>query len=352
METAAILVAVISLLGIMINAGQNAWAAEQQRKEAIAADQRQLQNQKELLDYQIEKQGETNTIATQKGHAADAGFNPALLYGNMTAPGLIDTGSGSAQGTMPDMKMLSQRLPISDIASNYLQVRQQKILQQQVNSQEHVNNSEFVRNMSIAAENMRNTRFQKTLEKNIYDKSMLELDMMKAQKEGIDIANNRASLMLPLELENQGLINEQTATQIRETNERIKNYPVERAKLRADMKYINSQIERNSRLNKLTDAQVKEVQENYRGTVVERIMQEYGLANRSLPAHLRKDEIANYYLRQPQLMGAVAQLTSLGFSQDEAVQTVLWYTASNAKDVSPSLVNAVSRGISALILKK
>ena len=348
---AAVIAGFISLLGIIITAAQNAHATSVQAQEARSADERQLANQKELIDYQIEQQQSNNTIATQKGHAAAAGYNPALLYGSMTAPGLYDANTGTAQGTMPDLSRLAQRLPVSDIASNYLQARQQKILQQQVDSQEHVNNSEFVRNMSIAAENMRNTRFQKILEKNIYDKSMLELDIMRAQKEGIDIANNRASLMLPLELENQGLINEQTAAQIRETNERIKNYPVERAKLRADMRYINSQIERNSHLNNLTDAQLNEVQENFRGTVVERIMQEYGLVNRSLPSYLRKDQIENYYLRQPQLIGAVAQLTSLGFSQDEAVQTVLWYTASNAKDVTPSVVNGVSRALTALIRK-
>lgn len=349
METAILMLFGI-LLSAAVGAATNNIANQNAKNEARAADARQLENQKELMRYQQELAQETNTIATQKGHAAEAGYNPALLYGNM--PGLADISSGSAQGTMPELNKVLSKMPTGEIASFGTELVQSRLLARQVANQERVGESEFMKNMSVAIENMRNTKFQKKMETVLYNKGMAELDLLGAQKQGIDISNVRASLMLPGELEQQGLINEQIATQIKDTTEKMKNYPVERAKMRAEIKEINSVIERNNHLNALTDADLQYTQERYRGTVVERIMKEYGLTNRMLPAWLRKDEIANYYLRQPQLLGATAQLVSLGFSQEEAVQTVLWYTGSESKDVTPSAVNAISRGISALILKK
>lgn len=354
METLVLLI-FGALISGLVGIASNEIDSQNQRLEAARSDKRYLDMQKELERYKVELQQENNTIATQKGHAAQAGYNPALLYSG-SLPALSDTGGVSAQGTMPNLPKLSDtfasKLTPSTLAEKYLTDRDIRTREQDANTRSQVGNSEFIKNMSIAAENMRNTKFQKRMENVIYSKGMAELDIMNAQKHGIDIQNVRSQLMLPIELEQQGLINEQIATQIKDTTERMKNYPVERAKMRAEMKEINSIIERNNHLNKLTDEDLRYTQERFRGSAVERIVKEYGLTNRMLPAWLRKDQIENYYLRQPQLIGATAQLVSLGFSQEEAVQTVLWYTATESKDVGPSTVNAISRGLSALILRK
>lgn len=341
------------LLSAMLTDTLNQQNLEASRKEAREADQRQLENQKELLRYQTELQSDTNTIATQKGHAADAGVNPALLFSSL--PDLASVSAGSAQGTMPNLPDFSKavdKIHPADMSSLIMQNRQQALLDRQVKAQEQASTGAFMRDMSQAMENFRNTKFQKRMENVLYNKGMMELGMMGAQKKGIDISNIRAQLMLPGELQQQGLINDQISAQIRDTDERIKNYPVERAKLRADMRMISSNIDRNAKLNQVSDMDLKETQERYNGTVVQRIMQEYGLASRSFRGPGNLVDKTNLLLKDQRYVGAVAQLVSLGFSQDEAVATTLYYVATDPKDVGPSAINAVSRGLSALILKK
>lgn len=341
------------LLSAMITDTVNYNRDERARREAIDADKRQLENQKELMRYQTELESDTNTIATQKGHAASAGVNPALMFNSL--PGLANVSAGSAQGSVPelsDWSKVAEKIHPSDMSSLVMQNKQQNLLSRQISSQEEINHANAMLSFAKTAEELRNSKHKKRMEQIIYDQGMADLEKTRFEAQGINIQNIRAGLLLPGELENQGLINQNIAAQINKINDDLKTNAVARAKMRTEMQSIQRDMEYTEKRGKLTDAELAETQERMRGSVIERVMKEFGLNRRSIPAWARKDKIENYYLRQPQLLGAVAALTQQGFSIEEATAAAIYYQSGDSKDASPSVINAVSRGISALILKK
>ena len=75
-------------------------------------------------------------------------------------------------------------------------------------------------------------------------------------------------------------------------------------------------------------------------------MKEVGLNNRMSKAIFR--DFSNITpTMQGRLRAGVVLLQECGFSYDEACKAVMYYVASDAKDITPSTVNAFSRIISA-----
>lgn len=350
MDPITIIALAFGAVGLITNLLSNSSNRESQRMHDIEMANLQKQNEKELMDYSTEISANTNTIATQKGHAAAAGYSPALLYGQMSTPGLQDV-SGSASGsanTIEPLRLFDRMTP-GNVVENIMQQRQQAILREQTHSNVALNTSQIALNNARAMEQIRDTAQRKRMEKVIYDSAMASLDFTRAQTDNMRFVTSRGQQFLPLELEQAGLLNQKTAADV----QRIVS---ETAKNRYQMSEISANIRRLDKLNEVSDAEKGNIVESTKRSAVGRIMAEMGLNNIKLPPSLRPGaDIMNsafYGMHKNQIDGALTALLALGFSPDEASRAVIYYVAESPKDVSPSLANGLTRLASALILKK
>lgn len=351
MDPITVIALALGAVGIITNLITNNRNAVRQEQHDIQMANIQKQNEKELMDYSTEISANTNTIATQKGHAAAAGYSPALLYGQMSTPGLQDV-SGSASGsanTIEPLRLFDRMTP-GNVVENIMQQRQQALLREQTNSNVALNTSQIALNNARAMEQIRDTAQRKKMEKVIYDSAMASLDFTRAQTDNMRFVTSRGQQFLPLELEQAGLLNQRTAADV----QRIVS---ETAKNRYQMSEISANIRRLDKLNEVSDAEKGSIVESTKRSAVGRIMAEMGLNNIKLPPSMRgwslnKMENPFYYMHREQIDGALTALLALGFSPDEASRAVLYYVAESPKDVSPSLANGLSRIASALLLKK
>lgn len=346
---AALIVGALSLVGTI---GTAAYSAHEARE----ADSRALENQKDLMRYETELQQQTNTIATQKGHAVQAGYNPALLYGSMSAPGLADVSGGSSQGTMPSMPELFQRIGTREVSESIATARQQQMARERMESDIALNDARRLDAIASANEKMRDTGVKRRLEQTIIDQATANLELTQAQKENTAFQTQRGIQMLPLELEQSRTITALDRKRMEEVDENIKRSSIERKHLSADIARINKSVD-------LMDTEKRQMQESLRNSQFDRVMKQFGIGTRTarlnrLEQYVTKtgsqfldSERLKSYFTNP-MRAAWAELVRLGYSEYDATYAVMFYTAEDPKDVSPSIVNAVSRGLSSLILKK
>lgn len=334
------------LLSLVGNLVSNLFTNRQQIEANKEMSAQNLANQKELMDYQTQIAQDTNTIATQKGHAASAGYSPALLYGNMSTPGLMDSASGTNTGEAPNLDKLKlfDKLPVDSVANVALQRHQQELLRAQTMSNINLQNQQRLKAAAETAEQLRYTGLQKRLERTIVDMSLAELHTEQERAENLRFQTRRGNILLPGELESQGLINRETAAKISKINSDISKNFVEMAQIRATTALLGSEKIK-------TDKEVEEVQERIRGNVVGRVMREFGLAARKTPQWIRKSKDIdlsrlNEFQYGEQMRGAAATLISLGFSEYEASRAVIYYTCESPKDATPSIINGFARILS------
>lgn len=194
--------------------------------------------------------------------------------------------------------------------------------------------------ISRTLENQRNTAFKKNLETTLFG-------IEQANLRNIQIGNEQAEFNLQfardtrdIEVEKRQLGNVELRKKVDLLAEQIKSEPVAREKMRAE-------ISECAAATKNYYANASSLQESMKSSQVGRIMQECGLNFRKLPANLRAQDV-EHGAWQPQMKAAKLALEDCGFSPYEATAAVLYYTCSDAKDVTPSLVNGVSRVLSAV----
>ena len=79
-------------------------------------------------------------------------------------------------------------------------------------------------------------------------------------------------------------------------------------------------------------------------------MKEFGLNSRTLNPMLRNADLYNLPYAT-QMKAATIALKELGFSEFEATNAVIYYMATDPKEVTPSLINGFSRWLSSLSKK-
>lgn len=351
---------ILSAIGAIGGIGSTIYSNIAQKKRDISADERQLANEKELMEYQAQIAKENNTVATQKGHMAEAGYSPALMYGNATIPGLQDS-SGSAQGTSSEFKMpeIFNRVSPDNVYNAVVTNRAQEMQRQRLASDIQLNMKRGLREDAETARLLWQTGMNKKMERTIMDQMTADLALTRSQSNNLNFLTQRGQYLLPGELESQGLINRETAKRIEKIDAELKKNPYEIKMLQADIKRINA-------VTKLTEAQtsatytqeeytreeMRGVQENIRHSAIGRIMKEFGLTQRVTPAALRTGSWLHNKAYAQQIQGAVIELMNLGFSEHEAINACVYYVAEDPKSVTPSLVNGVSRVLVAGIKKK
>ena len=349
----SIIMAIIAAVSAIAGISANAITSAQQRKHDESMANLQMENQKQLMQYETELGQDTNTIATQKGHAAAAGFSPALLYGNMTTPSLVSP-SGSASGaasSLPNLNMFD-KVSMRDAVEPVLQKRYQDSQIQLMASEQSLNHQRELESAMRTAEQSRYTNLQKTLEKTIIDQSLAQLEYTRAASESTRFYTRRGEALLPGELVQQGLINQETGARIEKIHTEVVNNRAELSRIYADVRRINSVTSLNASQESLNQSDSLRIQEQIKSSAVGRIMQEFGLTTRSLQPELRSASGLHKGLFTTQMTAAAIELKSLGFSEHEAVNAVLYYVAKDPKDVTPSLVNGATRIFSAAIAKK
>lgn len=320
------------------------------------ADSRQLGMQKDLMNYQNDLQQQTNTFATQKGHAAAAGFSPALLYGN--TPQAAQVSGGSSQGTPGEVSLgkIGQMSAFNNIYEAAVQKEVLRMQKERLLADVSLSNQKKLESAARTAELTRYTGLQKQLQQTIIDQSLANLAYTRSQSANLDFVTSRARQMLPYELEQAGLLNEQTAATTRKIVSDI-------TKNRFEMAEIRANIGRISKLNELTDSQIANtdfdtarIKESIFSSALTRVMSEYGLNNIKIPPSMRTifgDDFTTsawYLAHKQQLEGAVVALLAAGFDPREAAEAVVFYVSDGKKNTGA--VNAMSRVASALVLKK
>lgn len=264
----------------------------------------------------------------------------------MSTPGLMDSASGTNTGEAPNLDKLKlfDKLPVDSVANVALQRHQQELLRAQTMSNINLQNQQRLKAAAETAEQLRYTGLQKRLERTIVDMSLAELHTEQERAENLRFQTRRGNVLLPGELESQGLINSETAAKISKINSDISKNFVEMAQIRATTALLGSEKIK-------TDKEVEEVQERIRGNVVGRVMREFGLAARKTPQWMRKSKDIdlsrlNEFQYGVQMRGAAATLMSLGFSEYEASRAVIYYTCESPKDATPSIINGFARILS------
>lgn len=308
-----------------------------QRKHDKEMAQIELTNQKELMDYQNNLQQDTNQIGTLKGHMVSAGYSPALAYGSGSMqPAQVSGGSASAGANSLHPLNLFNRVPVDSISSTLLSQASQNIQADRVKAQNQRDQAETALAQMKTAREYYDAQVSKKTQRVIVDQMYQNLENSRLEAREKRFALERANLLLPGELEQQGLINKATAKQAEESASRILHNTWENRALAANIKYINSQD--------LTEgARHDEIRESIRGAALGRVMSEFGLNNRLEPSVFRNRTYLMKSAYAEQMKGAVTALVAVGYDPREAAKAVLYYVAPTSKDVSPSLINAFAR---------
>lgn len=334
-----------TFLGTLINySTQKSTQAQQIKHDREMADINRI-NQERLMDYQNNLQQDTNMIATQKGHAMSAGYSPALMYGSNMPQADLSGGSASGSSSSISPIQLFDRLPIDSVTSTLFQQRKQEMDAERLKYEnaEREQNANYLA-MKTAHEYY-DTQVSKRLQNTIIDKAMADLENTKANTAYTKYLTEHGLKMEPYQLVNAGLVNQETAAKI----EKVKSDTTLNA---VSSRHMMADINRMAHLNELNDAQKAEVIESTKRSALGRVMQEFGLTNRLTPAQFRSASALHNALNNEQMKGAYICLRQLGYSEHEATNAVIYYSASDPKDVTPSTINAASRFFSALVLKK
>ena len=356
MGTAAIIAGILGLISAFVNIGLNANNNVEARARASEADQRQFENQKKLMDYEAELAKTQNPYSTAKGHMVEAGYSPALMYGS--SPVVQSISGGSAQGSVADTIPLGlfDKLAPKDMVEAYLGNRSQIMKESGVAAQNNYYEAAATNQLSQAAENSRDTKLKNELHDVLIDTAYANLNRQKAEADNLYASTMRTNMLLPGELAQQGAITEHTRSQIDYVHSQIEHNTELNREIRANIKYLSTAAGVNDSRIALNEAEKFQVIESVKNSQLTRIMKEFGLDGRQLaPSLLRRGAVQDFmsWANAPQTKGAYIELRNLGFSEHEAACAVLYYSVpNNQKDIGPSVVNAASRALSAVILKK
>lgn len=340
----SIISAIIQFISAIINGSSNRATNERQMEHDKEMAQINLENQQKLMDYQNNLQQETNTIANQKGHMMAAGYSPALMYASPTQAASVSGGSASGSSSSLNPLQLFNRIPVDSVVQTMFQRRSQQFQRDRLLSDVALNEQKSNYYAMQTAKEAYDVGLRKRMERTIIDKSLADVEMQKAYAENLRFITHRGAQLLPGELAQQNVITQEMAKRIEKMDSDIRLNAFQMADIR-------SNINRVSKMSELTDSQIRQVDESVRTSALSRVMQEFGLTQRITPPQLRSASELHNALNNDQMKGAFIELRNLGFSEHEAANSVVWYCATDPKDVTPSVINAAARIFSTAIKK-
>lgn len=350
MGTAAIvgliLSAVLGAAGIGINAYQTKKANQAQREhdEAMAALNHRYREEEAASSF--EREATFNQFASDTEKLRTAGLSPALMYGQYSGnstPQVSSVGSSQSAGNVGRTFNASDflgKLDPAEYTEQAIQRMNALTMKEKTASDVKLQNQLLLESASKTAENQRNTAFKKRLENIVYNQEEQMLNKMRTETQSAEWDLQFKRDTRDIQLEKLQLGNVELRKKIDYVVEQTKTEPVKRVQLRKEMEMLDASV-----LN--YGANTKFVQEQTRSGQVGRIMQEFGLSARHFPANFRPQDI-HHGPWQKQMQGAKLALEELGFTPFEATSAVLYYTCMDAKDVTPSAINGVSRILSAI----
>lgn len=351
LEWIALIGGLLSLAGVGVNAWQTDKANKRQAEhdEAMAALNHRYREEEAASSF--EREAAFNQFGSDVQKMQSAGLSPALMYGQMsgasTSPSVSSVGSSQSAGNVGRTFNVSDflgKLDPAEYGEAMIQRMNARTMQAKTQSDIRLQSQYQLESLSRTLENQRNTAFKKNLERTMFDIEQQNL-------RGLQIGNEQAAFNLQFSKDTRDIAFEREQIQNVELRrksellaEQIKSEPVARSKMAYEMKEIAA-------ATKNYYANTSLLQENMKSSAVGRIMRECGLNFRKLPANFRAVDI-EHGPWQEQMRAAHSALLDMGFSDYEATAAVLYYTAQDAKDVTPSVINGVSRVFSSVLGKK
>lgn len=342
-----ILSAVLGATGIGINAYQNKKANERQQEHDLAMAALNHRYREEEAASSFEREATFNQFAADTQKMQEAGLSPALMYGGSvgsSAPSVSSVGSSQSAGNVGRSLNASDffgRLDPAEYAEQAIQRMNARTMAEKTRSDIALQKQYEAESISRTLENQRNTAFKKSLETTLFNLEQENLRGLKIGNETADFNLQFAKDTREISIERQQLGNVELRRKSELLAEQIKSEPVARRKMATEITEISAATQNYY-------ANTAHLQESMKSSQVGRIMKECGLNYRKLPANLRAQDI-QHGAWQEQMKAARLALMDCGFSDYEATAAVLYYTAGDAKDVTPSLVNGVSRILGAAI---
>lgn len=277
----------------------------------------------------------------------EAGISPSLMYGGSISPAVPSISSvGSSQGAgnvgkKPDISSFLGKLDPLEYGSQTIERMNAQTMKEKTRSDIMRNNQDILESISRQNENMRNTAFKKSVEGIERDQMMQTLHNLELQGRSLDFDIGMKTDLKPLQMRKAQLENDELVKRIDYAAEQIKTEPYKRAQLASEVRLANKSIEE-------MEQGISESKERVHMAVVDRVMKQVGLNARSINPAIRT--LSNISpVMQGRISAGVIALEEAGIDHDEAVRTVLYYCATDTKDVTPSSVNAFSRIVSSLV---
>lgn len=339
-----ILSAVLGAAGIGINAYQNKKANQAQKEHdlAMAALNHRYREQEAATSF--EREATFNQFAADETKMREAGVNPALMYGQSMAtstPQVSSVGSSQSAGNVGRSLNASDflgRLDPAEYAEQAIQRMNARTMADKTKSDIQLQNQLRLESAAKTAAHEYDTGLRKRLETTIFDLQQEQLRNIKIGNEMAGFNLQFAKDTRELDIEQKQISNIKVRKDIDLVVEKTRTEPVARQKLGVEMDEIRA-----ATTNYYANADL--LQENLRQGQLGRIMQEFGLNARTLNPMLRNGELINAPYKI-QMQGASLALQKLGYSEFEATNAVIYYMANDPKDVTPSLINGVSRILS------
>lgn len=338
--------------------------AQREINESHSANIRQMEHDKAMAELNhryreeeaissMEREANYNQYEIEKNKMLSAGFSPSLMYGNMQAsvPSISSVGSNQGAGNVsktPDLSKFFGKLDPAEYSSQAIERMNAQTMKDRTKSDILKNNQDILESISRTNENIRNTAYKKSIEDTLRRQEQATLNNLELQGKTLDFDLSYARERKPLEMQKLSLENESLIKKIDLTAEEILTQKSTRAKLAADIRVANEQVNYYHTGALENVASTREIKERTHTATLNRVMKEVGLNARSidigsrtwtniLPAHKERMKAASILLQE------------CGFSAEEANTAVLYYSATDPKDVNPSSVNALSRIITGAI---
>ena len=344
LEWIALIGGVLSLLGVSVDAWQTHKANKEQKEhdKAMAALNHRYREQEAASSF--EREATFNQFASDETKMREAGLSPALMYGQYSGnstPQISSVGSSQGAGNVGRHVSASDFLGKLDPA-NYMESTIQRMnaqtMRDKTKSDIALQNQLLLESASKTAENQRNTAFKKSLETMIFNQEVQALQRLQRENANLEFDLQLKRDTRSIEIEKRQLENKELQKKVDLLSEQIKTEPVARAQLAKSMKLIDQQASYYGKNTEMLD-------ENLKGSQLERIMKEFGLNARTINPMMRNwDALSLPY--QTQMRAAKLALEKCGFSEFEATNAVIYYMATDRKDVTPSFINGMSRFLS------
>lgn len=334
----------------MLGIGADIWNTnrtnkqQQEHDEAMAALNHRYREEEAQTSF--ERQVNFNQYESDVQKMVNAGISPSLMYGGSVSPAVPSISSvGSSQGAgsmkKPNISDFLGKLDPLEYGSQTLERMNLENMREKTKSDILKNNQEILESISRTNENKRRTDFEKSLEWTRQNQEAQILRNLQLSNRSLDFDIGMKIDTKPLQMRKLALENDELVKKIDFTAEQIRTEPLRRKGLDADVRVANEYI------NNLS-AGVAESKERTKTSQLGRIMSEFGLNARSITMPIREWSNLNPAMKK-RLNGACIALEECGYSHEEALGAVLYYCASDAKDIKPSAVNAFSRILSSAL---